>query len=51
MQLISTSNIGIRFLLSVINIFSKYASVIRLPEKKNRFTRTNTFQYILKASR
>ena len=34
MQLISTSNIGIRFLLSVVNIFSKYASVIRLPEKK-----------------
>ena len=33
-QLISTFNKGIRFLLCVINIFSKYAWVIPLKDKK-----------------
>ena len=34
MQLISKFNKGTRFLLSVINIFSKYAWVVPLKDKK-----------------
>ena len=34
MQLISKSNKGIRFLLCVIDIFSKYAWVVPLKDKK-----------------
>ena len=45
MQLISKFNKGIRFLLSVIDIFSKYAWVIPLKDKRG-ITITNTFQKI-----
>ena len=34
MQLISTFNKGFRFLLCVIDIFNKYASVVSLKDKK-----------------
>ena len=34
MQLINKFNIGFKFLLCVINIFSKYASVIPWKDKK-----------------
>ena len=34
MQLLSKYNKGIRFLLCVINIFSKYAWVVPLKDKK-----------------
>ena len=34
MQLISRYNKGIRFLLCVIDIFSKYASVVSIKDKK-----------------
>ena len=34
MQLISQFNKGIRFLLCVINLFSKYACVVPLKDKK-----------------
>ena len=43
MQLISTFNKGIRFLLCLIDVFSKYAWVISFKDKKN-ITITNTFQ-------
>ena len=43
MQLISEFNKGFRFLLRVIDIYSKYAWVIPLKDKK-RTTITNTFQ-------
>ena len=46
MQLISKFNKGIRFLLYAIDIFSKYAWVIPLKDKK-RITITNGFQKIL----
>ena len=46
MQLISKFNKGIRFLLCVIDIFSKYAWVIPLKDKKG-ITITNAFQYFL----
>ena len=49
MQLISNFNKGISFLLSVVDIFSKYAQVIPLNHKK-RITITNTFQNILDES-
>ena len=42
MQLISTFNKGIRFLLCIIVIFSKYAWVIPLKDKKG-ITITNAF--------
>ena len=42
MQLISKFNIGICFLLCVIDIFSKYARVIPLKDKKI-ITITNAF--------
>ena len=46
MQLISKFNEGFRFLLCVIDIFSKYAWVIPLKDKKGG-TITNAFQKIL----
>ena len=46
MQLISKFNKGICFLLCVIDIFSKYAWVIPLKDKKGN-TITNAFQNIL----
>ena len=49
MQLISKFNKGIRFLLCRIDIFSKYAWVIPLKDKKG-ITITNAFQKILKES-
>ena len=48
-QLISKFNKGFRFLLCVIDIFSKYAWVILLKDKKG-ITITNAFQKILKES-
>ena len=50
MQLISIFNKGIRFLLCVINIFSKYAGVIPLKGKKS-VTIVNAFQSILDDSK
>ena len=49
MQLISKVNKGIRFLLCVIYIFSKYACIIYLKDKKV-ITITNAFQKILHES-
>ena len=49
MQLISKVNKRFRFLLRVIDIYSKYASVIPLKDKKG-ITITNAFQKILKES-
>ena len=47
MQLLSRYNKGIRFLLCVIDIFSKYAWVVPLQDKKGRGIVT-AFQSILK---
>ena len=49
MQLISKFNKGFRFLLCVIDIFSKYAWVIPLKDKKG-VSIVNDFQKILKES-
>ena len=49
MQLISQFNIGFRSLLCVIDIFSKYASVVPLKDKKG-ISIVNAFQKILKES-
>ena len=49
MQLISKFNKGFRFLLGVIDIFSKYAWVIPLKDKKG-VSIVNAFQKILKES-
>ena len=49
MQLISKFNKAFRFLLCVIDIYSKYAWVIPLKDKKV-ITNTNAFQKILKES-
>ena len=49
MQLISKFNKGFRFLLCVVDIFSKYAWVVPLKDKKG-ITITNAFQKILKES-
>ena len=49
MQLISKFNKRFRFLLCVIDIFSKYAWVVPLKDKKG-ITITNAFQKILKES-
>ena len=49
MQLISNFNKGFRFLLSVIDIFSKYAWVIPLKDRKG-ISIVNAFQKILKES-
>ena len=45
MQLISKLNKGFRFLLCVIDIFSKYAWVVALKDKKG-LSIVNTFQKI-----
>ena len=49
MQLLSKYNKGIRFLLCVIDIFSKYAWVVPLKDKKGTST-VKAFQIILKQS-
>ena len=49
MQLISKLHKGFRFLLYVIDIFSKYAWVVHLKDKKG-ITITNGFQKVLKES-
>ena len=49
MQLISKFNKGFRFLLCVIDFFSKYAWVVPLKDKKD-VTITNAFQKVLKES-
>ena len=49
MQLISKFNKGFRFLLCVIDIFSKYACVIPLKDKKG-VSIVNAFQIILDKS-
>ena len=49
MQLISKSNKGFRFLLCVIDTFSKYAWVVALKDKKG-VSIANAFQSILKKS-
>ena len=49
MQFISKFNKGIRFLFCVIDIFSKYAWVIPLKDKKG-ITITNALQKILHES-
>ena len=49
MQLISKLNKGFRFLLCVIDIFSKYAWVVPLKDKKG-ISIVNAFQKILKES-
>ena len=49
MQLISKFNKGFRFLLCVIDIFSKYAWVVPLKDKKG-ISILNAFQKILKES-
>ena len=46
MQLISKFNKGFRFLLCVIDIFSKYASVVPLKDKKG-VSIVSAFQKIL----
>ena len=48
-QLISKFNKGFRFLLCVIDIFSKYAWVVPLKDKKGVYI-VNAFQKILKQS-
>ena len=50
MQLLSKFNKGFRFLLCVIDIFSKYAWVIPLKDKKG-VSIVNPFQLILKESK
>ena len=49
MQLLSKYNKGIRFLLCVMDIFSKYAWVVRLKDKKG-ISIVKAFQIILKQS-
>ena len=49
MQLLSKYNKGIRFLLCVIDIFSKYAWVVPLKDKKGIII-VKAFQIILKQS-
>ena len=49
MQLLSKFNKGFRFLLCVIDIFSKYAWVVPLKDKKG-ISIVYTFQKILKES-
>ena len=49
MQLISKFNKGFIFLLCIIDIFSKYAWVVPLKDRKG-ITITNVFQKILKES-
>ena len=47
MQLISKFNIGFRFLLCVIDIFSKYAWVVPLKDKQG-VSFVNAFEKVLK---
>ena len=49
MQLISKFNKGFKFLLCVIDIYSKYAWVVPLKDKKD-VSIVNAFQSILKKS-
>ena len=49
MQLLSKFNKGLRFLLCVIDIFSKHAWVIPLKDKKD-ISIVNAFQIVLKDS-
>ena len=49
MQLINNFHKGFRFLLCAIDIFSKYAWVVPLKDKKG-ITITNAFQKIFKES-
>ena len=49
MQSVSKFNKGFKFLLCVINIFSKYVWVVPLKDKKG-VTIVNAFQSILKNS-
>ena len=49
MQLVNKFNKGIRFLLCVIDIYSKYASVIPVKDKKG-ITITTVFQKVLNES-
>ena len=50
MQLISKYNKGIRYLLCAIDLFSKYAFVVPLKDKKGT-TNGNAFQSILNNSK
>ena len=50
MQLISKYNKGIRYLLCAIDLFSKYAFVVPLKDKKGT-TIVNAFQKILNNSK
>ena len=50
MQFLSKFNKGFRFLLCAIDIFSKYACVVRLKDKKD-LSIVNAFQIILKESK
>ena len=50
MQLLSKYNKGIRYLLCVIDFFSKYGSVVPLKDKKSA-TITNVFQKFLDSSK
>ena len=50
MQLISKYNKGIRYLLCIIDLFSKYAWVVSLKDKKGVST-VNVFQKILDSSK
>ena len=50
MQLISKYNKGIRYLLCVIDLFSKYAWVVPLKDKKG-ITIVNAFQKLLDSSK
>ena len=50
MQLISKHNKGLKYLLSVIDLFSKYSWIVPLKGKKSA-TITNAFQNILDSSK
>ena len=50
MQLLSKYNKGIRFLLCITDIFSKYAWVVPLKDKKKGISIVKAFQNILKQS-
>ena len=50
MQLISKHNKGLKYLLSVIDLFSKYSWIVPLKGKKGA-TITNAFQNILDSSK
>ena len=50
MQLIRKHNKGIKYLLCVIDLFSKYSWVVPLKDKKGA-TITNSFQSILNSSK